>query len=242
MHANRRWVWALGTMTLAIGCGGATPPAPSLGGESAPEEPRHHGSSLGVSAEIGALDPAKAEAAWKLANAKINKCFEKGVARIPYLSGSASFMVRVAKDGSTRFAYLKDSTLGDHETEGCMVAALKGTHWPSPEGGEEGIAEQNGLDFDPGGDERAPVDWSPEQLGKDFAKARSALAGCRSSAGTGPIKVTMYVETDGRPKSVGMAASDEKGERAVQSVVDALSSMKFPSPGSYASKVTVSID
>lgn len=225
-----------------VGCGSAPPQADTPPTPEPTDEPQRHGNLPSVSSEVGALDREKTEAAWRAANTKLNACFEKGLARVPYLAGRASFTVRVAKDGSTRYAFLKDSTLGDRETEACMLDVLAGVRWPRPVGGEEGIAEQSDLEFDPGGDERPPVDWSPEQLGKDFAKVRGALAKCRSSAGTGPLKVTLYVETDGRPKSVGVATSDEKGRAAVQCVADTLNAAKFPSPGSWAAKVTVTVD
>jgi hypothetical protein len=152
-----------------------------------------------------------------------------------------SFKLRVAEDGSVRWAYLKDSNLGDRPTEECMLGVLRSASWPKPVGGE-GLAGNDNVSFDPGGDERAPVDWSPDQLGDPFKKARSTLSQCRSAAGTGPLKATLYVETDGKPKAIGVSTSDEKGEGAVKCVIDTLSDIKFSSPGSYASKVSVVID
>ena len=46
----------------------------------------------------------------------------------------------------------------------------------------------------------------------------------------------------GKAGAIGVSASDEKGEGAVRCVVDTLSAIKFPSPGSFASKVTVTIE
>ena len=86
------------------------------------------------------------------------------------------------------------------------------------------------------------MEWSPDKLGDAYKKVRPALDRCRQSAGTGPVKATLYVETDGKPKAIGASTSDEKGDEAVQCIVDALKDVKFPSPGSYASKVTVVIE
>src|SRR5262249_36910402 len=97
------------------------------------------------------------------------------------------------------------------------------------------------VHFDPSGEERPPVPWSPDQLGAPFKKARPALKDCVKSAGTGPMKATLYVDTDGKPQSVGVSVSDEKGEAAVACVIDVLKGTTFPSPGSYASKVSVDI-
>jgi hypothetical protein len=122
-----------------------------------------------------------------------------------------------------------------------MVGILKSASWPRPEGGE-GLAE-NTFSFEPGSEERPPVAWSPEQLGAAaHKKARSALSQCRKDAGTKSLKATMYVETNGKATAVGVASGDEKGNAAAECVVSALKGLKFPSPGSYASKVSVSVE
>ena len=237
----RDWVSTC-VVALVLGCGGSTPESSTAqSGDPQSEGSRRGGSSLQYQSEIGALDEGKVQDTFQRISPKLSACFSQGSQRIPYLSGTVSFKVRVAEDGSARWAYLKDSTLGDHQTEQCMLSALKSATWPKPVGGE-GLAGNENISFEPGGDERPPVEWSPEQLGDAFKKVRPALDRCRQSAGTGPVKTTLYVETDGKPKAIGASTSDEKGDGAVQCIVDALKDVKFPSPGSYASKVTVSIE
>lgn len=231
----------LGLAALAASCGGAPPPPEVPAPAEPPGEPVRRSSGPSVMAEVGALDEKKAQQAFEKASQKMSACFDRGVKRVPYLAGAVSFYVRVGGDGSARYTYLRDSTLGDRATEECMLSALKAITWPRPEGGQEGEAK-NEFQFDPGGDERPPVPWSPEQLGPPFEKARPALRRCRTSAGTGPVKATFYVEPDGKPLSIGVSTSDEKGDLAVACVVDTLKAITFPSPGSYASKVSVVID
>lgn len=186
------------------------------------------------------MDPEKTTAAFDRAGSKLSACFAKGAERIPYMGGDVEFYVRVSSDGSARYAYVKDSTLGDRETESCMLDALRAVSWPKPVGGEQGIAKRQ-IHFDPGGDERPPVAWSAGQLGAPWKKAKPAVSECMKKAGTGPIKATLYVDTDGKPQAVGASVSDEKGEAALACVVEVLRSTTFPSPGSYASKVSVEI-
>lgn len=227
------------SISLSLGCAGAPPPEP--------ESPKAEADEAGkrrvvpsVESEIGALDESKVKQTFQRSAEKLSACFSKGSQRLPYLSGDVRFVVRVQKDGSARWAYVKDSSLGDRETEGCMLAVLKSATWPRPEGGE-GLAE-NSFTFDAGGDERPPVSWSPEQLGAPYRGAKGALSQCRKKAGAKALKATLYVDTDGKAASVGVSGSDERGEDAVQCVVGTLSGLKFPSPGSYASKVSVSIE
>jgi hypothetical protein len=228
-----------GALCLALGCA-AKPPPPAEEAPKAVDEGRARKAGPSFESEIGALDDTKVKQTFEHVSFKLTGCFTQGAQRIAYLAGEVRFVVRVAKDGSARWVFLKDSTLGDRETEACMIGALKAASWPKPEGGE-GLAE-NSFTFDPGSEERPPVAWSPEQLGAAQKKARSALAQCRKEAGTKSIKATMYVETDGKATSVGVASGDEKGNAAADCVASALKGLKYPSPGSYASKVTISVE
>jgi hypothetical protein len=230
---------SLGASALALpACSSAPPPPPET---PKTEEPSNRNRvTPSFESEIGALDELKVKQTFQRSAEKLSGCFTRGSEKIPYLAGEIRFVVRVAKDGSTRWAFVKDSTLGDRATESCMLEVLKGATWPKPEGGE-GLAE-NSFAFEPGGDERPPVAWTPEQLGAPYKGAKGALAQCRKKAKTKALKATMYVDTDGKAAAIGVSSADEHGEAAVDCVVHALSALKFPSPGSYASKVTVAIE
>jgi hypothetical protein len=56
--------------------------------------------------------------------------------------------------------------------------------------------------------------------------------------------VTGYVEPDGKEgrfSAVGVAPPNKEGEAQVDCIVGALRSIKLPSPGSYAAKVSFSL-
>lgn len=226
----------------ATGCG-AAPPPPADDARAAPTEAgaaykSHQG--MGAESEIGGLDESKVKQVFQRSAAKLSACYDKGAERLPYLAGEISFRLRITPAGGVRWAHVKDSSLGDRATEECMLAILKSASWPLPQGGE-GLAE-NSFTFEPGSEERPPVAWSPEQLGQPFRKAKGALAKCRSGAGTGAIRATLYVDTDGKASAVGVATADERGDAAVSCVIETLKGLTFPSPGSYASKVSVTIE
>jgi hypothetical protein len=226
---------------LGLGaCGGETPQPEAPKAEAQPDDAPRRVALPSIESEVGALDQSKVKAAFQRSQDRLMACYTKGAQRLAYLSGEVKFFVRVGRDGSARRAYLEESNLGDRDTERCMIEVLKGVTWPRPEGGE-GEA-RNVLSFAPGEDERMPVVWSVEQLGAPYKSARAKLQQCRKKANAKPMKATFYVETDGKPAAVGVAVTDEHGEEAVDCVVSALSSVKFPSPGSFASKVTVTIE
>lgn len=227
-------------MMMALGCGASAPPPAeeTKAAAPSPEAPRAAGPSM--ESEIGGLDDTKVKQTFEHLSGRLTGCYAAGAQRLTYLAGDVRFVVRIAKDGSARWAYVKESTLGDRETEVCMLGVLKAASWPRPLGGE-GLAE-NGFTFEPSDETRPPVAWTPEQLGPAFRNARSALSQCRKKAGTKSIKATAYVETDGKAIAVGIASADEKGEAAAPCVIEALKGLKLPSPGSYAAKVSVTIE
>ncbi|WP_438019710.1 AgmX/PglI C-terminal domain-containing protein [Sorangium sp. So ce315] len=230
---------AVSSLVSVLGCGGAepAPAAPEMLDAAPVTESRP---SMSSRSEIGGMNEEKVQAAFQRASHRLSRCYERGVQRIPYLGGEIRFKVRVTEDGTARWAFVKDSTLGDRETEACMLKVLKAARWPKPVGGE-GLAE-NSFTFEPSSDERPPVPWTPDQLGTPYKKARPALESCRSQAGASQLKATLYIDTNGRPLSVGVSSADERGEDAAECVAGALREITFPSPGSYASKVSVDID
>jgi hypothetical protein len=220
-------------------CGSSNPEPESPEQDSGSDSPRENRSSLAVTAEIGALDEGRVDEAFQSALPKLSDCFGRGVSRVPFLSGDVSFEVRVADGGTARAVILKDSTLGDRATEMCMLEALRRASWPSPEGGHEGIAAKS-FSFDPQDGTRPPVEWSSSDLGDELSAARSELSACKS--GAGPVKATLYVDPSGSAKAVGLSTSDERGAEAAECIIEKLKTISYPSPGSWASKVSFTID
>jgi hypothetical protein len=242
---SSKFILFIGLVAACLGaasCGGSQEvvTGPTDDGQTTEDSGRRR-SGMGVESEIGALDEGQVKATFKRIEKQLAGCYERGTGRVPYLAGEIAFKIRVNKEGKVRWVYVKDSSLGDHDTESCMVRVLKGASWPSPIDGQDGITESS-FAFEPGGDERMPLSWSPEQLGPKFKDAQGKLSQCRTDAGTGPLKATLYIDTDGKPGSIGVSSSDEKGDAAISCVIETLNGLTFPSPGSYASKVTVTIE
>lgn len=241
MHKVCRGALAAAGFIFFAGCGGETTNKqdPNTGGNTtnteAPDKNVH------FDADVGALDQRKVNATLDRASGKLTDCFHDGLKRVPFLGGNIKFALRINQEGVATVAFLKESSLGDHTTETCILNALRASKWPAPVGGREGLAE-GGFGFDPSPDERPPVDLEADKLGKELPKAKAAIAKCRSSTGAGAMNVTLYVGTDGKPMAVGLSTADAKGEEAASCVVDALKAMTFASPGSYAAKVSIVAD
>lgn len=221
---------------LLAACGDSTPGPKTA--DAAPEEHRDPARKLAVSSEIGGLDEDKVDAAFKSSLSGLEHCLQAGAARVEFLGGSVSFFVKIDMSGKVDAAYLEKSTLGDRDTEKCMLDALRARSWPKPVGGEHGLARKS-FDFDPPNDVRAPADYDHAHLGRGLDKISGKLASCKNAKGS--YEATMYVATDGSVLSAGVTPPSEDGEDSVDCLVSTLKSASFPSPGSWPAKVTFSL-
>jgi len=221
---------------LSLGCGENAPP-PKTADDKPAAEP-HHGSHLSMSSEIGGLDEDKVNAAFESSLSGLQRCLQQGSSRVEFLGGSVSFFVKIDSNGQVDGGYLEKSTLGDRDTEKCMLDTLRAKKWPKPVGGEHGLARKS-FDFDPPNDVRAPADYDAGHLNKGLGKISNKLASCKS--GNGSYEATMYVATDGSVLAASVTPPNEDGENSVDCLVSALKGASFPSPGSWPAKVTFAL-
>jgi hypothetical protein len=196
---------------------------------------------MSMSSELGQIDPAQADAAFKKLQPALMSCYQDSQKRVEFLGGDVKFYLRIAQDGSAKWAYLEDATLGDRATERCMLDLAMGARWPTPEGGEAEVHQSMG--FDPPGNVRAPADWSADRVANAIGLHAADVAKCKAGA-SGAFHVTAYVEPQGKSgkvAAVGVAPPNPDGEGKVDCIVDVVKKMKMPSPGSYAAKVSFTL-
>ena len=221
------------------GCGGGeTPPPKSADAEDAPR--RHEdGPTISASAEIGALDEGKVTKTFRGAQDALQKCVSAGAERNELEGGDIAFLVKIGGGGRVVHAHAEKSTLGDRDTEKCMLDVLKRRTWPEPQGGDVGLA-RNSFGFDMPNDARPPTPWDASRVSDTVAPLQGKIASCKHGA-RGDLTATVYVDPDGAATSVGLASTDDSGEDAADCVVSVLKSAKYPSPGSWPAKVTFSL-
>lgn len=220
---------------LLIACGESAPTPKTA--DDTPRTEEERGSGVSVSSEIGGLDEDKVNAAFESTLDSLQRCLQQGASRVEFIGGSASFFLKIDSSGKVDGSYLEKSTLGDRDTEKCMLDALRAKKWPKPVGGEHGLARKS-FDFDPPNDVRAPADYDQDHLSKGLDKISGKLASCKESKGT--YEATIYLATDGSVLSAGVTPPDEQGEGGVDCLVSTLKGAAFPSPGSWPAKVTFS--
>ncbi|HEX9294909.1 MAG TPA: hypothetical protein VF881_03720 [Polyangiaceae bacterium] len=224
------------------GCGGSepTPAAPAPTAEAPAQTAHRPKQRLALSGQLGSLDQRKVDETFARLMPRFGDCLSQGSSRVEFISGHVKFFVRIGVDGTARWAYLPECTIGDRDTERCMLNVVKSARWPVPLEGE-GQA-QKAFDFDPAPDVRDAVPWGADRVAKTLASARAKLTQCAQGV-PGRYKATVYVHTNGTAMAAGVAPPDERGEGApVDCMVDVIRTLKFPSPGSWPAKVMFDVD
>lgn len=191
---------------------------------------------MSASADIGALDEGRVTQTFRGAQGALQKCVTAGAARNELEGGDIAFLVKIGSGGRVVHAHAEKSTLGDRETEKCMLQVLKKRSWPEPEGGDVGLA-RNSFGFDMPNDARPPTPWEASRVDETVATLSGKIASCKQHT-HGDLTATVYVDPDGAALSVGIAASDDSGEDAADCLVSVLKDAKYPSPGSWPAKVS----
>jgi hypothetical protein len=190
--------------------------------------------------QLGSLDEGKVNETFTTLVPRFGECLSQGSSRVEFIGGHVKFAIRIALDGNAKWVYFAESTLGDRDTERCMLNVAKSARWPIPQEGE-GQA-QRALDFDPSPDVRDAVPWGADRISKSIASVRAKLGQCANRA-PGKYHATVYVHTNGTAMAAGVAPPDERGEPvAVDCMVDVIKAMRFPSPGSWPAKVMFDVD
>ncbi len=222
------------------GCGGPQKEVKAADVELEEEDDGYTGvEHIGATAEVGALPEEDSVYAFRESFDEIQRCFIDGARRIDFIGGEISFQVWVNAGGDVEVVYADISTLGDRATEECMFAALRSAPWPKPVGGPIGVA-QNAFEFEMTGDVRPPVQWDESEVEETLAEQRSEIASCKAGSSE-RFLATAYVDTDGTPMAVGMAAPNREDEAKSKCLVQLIEGLTFPSPGSWPSKVTFNL-
>lgn len=235
------FIWSLISASI-VACGGGEPP-PKQVDATPTARPVSTGPKLRTSQELGSIDEDKVRATFNKLSAdggRFASCQASGLGRVEYLSGSVKFFLRIGEDGRAKYGYLEKSTLGDSETEKCLLDAAMSISWPQPDGGEAEV-RYDGLAFDPPGGVRMPTEWPSDKVAATIGKHMGDFDKCTGSAKGAKFDVTAYVASGGKVESVGVATSTKDGAAQVDCIVSAVKSIKMPSPGSYAAKVAFSL-
>jgi hypothetical protein len=194
-----------------------------------------------MTAELGEIDEAATKKTFDRLSPALMACYTSGLTKLEYMSGDVKFYLRVKADGHVRWVFLEQTSLGDRDTETCMLGVLSSASWPLPEGGEAEVHHDLGFDAPQG--VRAPTSWSSDRVANAIGQKTTAVTACKQH-GSGTFQVTAYVAPHGGAGHVvaaGATAPSATGADDVDCLLGVVKSMKLPSPGSYPAKVAFSL-
>ena len=195
MTMNVRSLVCASLLLSLVACGGSPPPKVE---EPVKEDarPQASGPKLQMSQELGSIDQRKVEQTFaSLVSGTLENCHKQGRDRVEYLTGDVKVFLRIDGNGRVKYGFFEDSTLGDRETEKCIMGIFNGTSWPKPDGGEAEV--RSGFGWGPGG-EREPTTWSSDKVTGALVDAKDVkkdVDKCKRGI-TGDFRVTAYVEAD----------------------------------------------
>jgi hypothetical protein len=218
---NRSAVLALLLLACTASCArtaAAPPAAPGALHDDAPAVDKGPSSYEG---DIGGLSQEDVEEQFDALRPRLIECVRSASGRLSSIGGRVSLKMRTDRAGNVRWVYLSDSTLGDRDTERCVLRVVQSRTWPRPLSGE-GLA-QTSFDVDPS---EAPLPLPKYKTALLAQRARAATRKCRKGI-AGAFQATAYVGPAGEVLAAGVAPPDERGEEASDCIAEALRDVRI---------------
>ena len=211
----------------------ATPPPPP---PSPPNDRRNLPDGMKVQGEMGTLEPAQIEDAFKKQANAVQGCYDRGLRKYPNLGGAMELKVRVDKTGKVMFAGITQA-LGSVEVERCLLDLTRAIAFPTPKGGEAEFTYP--FTF------RGKVtvqEWGNAEVGELFARNRVALDTCAKKGVDGGVppsmRVTFFVIPGGTVPSAGVGADKPMDDAYAQCIADEVARWKFADPRGRIARAT----
>jgi hypothetical protein len=222
---------------LWLGCGAANqpPPAsPEVARES--ERPAAPPDTLAVTGIRGTLSQQEIQSVLEPKLPKLLRCVQQRRGVLEPLAGEITFAFHVATNGAVVSVNLTHSTLGDRDTERCMLQIVEAARFPPPHGGEADFSWPLQVPDDP--DVRPAVELAGDTVRASLGSQLSELS---ARCGGGQVIATAYVDPDGAVLAAGVAAPDIANPAQFDCISEGVRALRLPSPGSYLGKVSFTI-
>ncbi len=166
-------------------------------------------------------------------------CFERRLDDIHVLGGTIELAFRVKVDGTVLWVYPKRSTIGDRETERCILGVASTVRFRRPNGGEAEFSWP--FEVAPPDDVRPALSWTSDRVAPLLAQNLDLGSRCRPAGSDVTFSITAYVAPGGAVLAAGGAPSAPHGVDAVDCVLDVVRAWPMPNPGPYPAKITFDI-
>ena len=162
------------------------------------------------------LDSADVESTLEEHFDEVRACYHRAGKAQRYAGGRVVLRFLVAGDGSADDAWVVESNLGNYDVERCLVEVGRRLVFDAPIG-KRATTFDYPVEFR-STNQLAVLDIDGLKIDHDVASFRPQLAACGQLAKEGAMAI-MYIEPNGFPGSVGLAATSEMDEEVGECIV-----------------------
>jgi hypothetical protein len=166
-------------------------------------------------------------------------CFTRRLDAVGVLGGTIELSFRVKTDGSVLWVYPKRSTIGDRETERCILDVASTVRFRRPRGGEAEFTWP--FEVAPPDDVRPPLNWTADRITPQLSQDAGLAARCRPPGSAVTFSITVYIAPGGAVLAAGGVPSELGGVDSVDCVLEAVRAWSMPDPVSYPAKITFDV-
>ncbi|MBI5511404.1 MAG: AgmX/PglI C-terminal domain-containing protein [Deltaproteobacteria bacterium] len=192
-----------------------------------------------IEGQLGTLPQGVVSRVVRDATDSLAECYTRRHQALPFLSGAITLKLRVGSDGAVRYALPIESTLGDRETERCMVERAQALRFTEPCGGEAEVTFP--LELEASSDARPATPIPASRLDAALREHRAAVARCTSGVQSATFRVTVYVTPEGRVAASGTSIPSPEAVSAADCITREVNGWRLPSPGSWYARTTLDL-
>jgi TonB family protein len=180
--------------------------------------------AMKVDNEMGVLETGDVEEALQARFDDVRGCYGRAGKAQEYAGGRVLLRFLVEGDGHAQDVWVIESSLGNYSVERCLVEVGRSVVFRAPTGHKATTFEYP-VEFRPTGQE-AVLDVDGLKIEHDVAAFLPQLTSCGPLAKE-PVAAMMYIEPNGFPGSVGLAAGVALDEGAGDCVVQTIRRWKM---------------
>lgn len=206
----------------------APPPEPTP--EKAPK------ASARVEQTTGAMNDHDVDRAFRKFEKKVGRCVADGARRIEGIGGQVRLDLRIDTEGRVQSAHLSQSTLGDRETERCILDGALARTWPKAKGGIGEASHEFSIE------PSVPVtQWQSKRLRPVMSEIHKKVAKCVMPLEGKQWSATIYIRQNGRVAASGVAQPTVEDDDRAECLAKALNRFRFGPQRSKLTKVSFTI-
>src|SRR5690606_38221140 len=114
--------------------------ASERGDTSGSETRREREDGVQITGLMGTISREEVEDALNPRMPRFTRCFAQRLGDVEFLAGDIRMAFRISTEGTVLWVYPASSSIGDRETEQCVLGVARETRFPRPHGGEAEFA------------------------------------------------------------------------------------------------------